>query len=193
MIQLLSELREPPVVGRRYMVPVVEYPYIGKVDLWPTLGPLHHDKGDVGFEPVHLHLDVRFLSGKQADFIRRKGWRTSVEGMAATAPLNTSHAPPPGKPHLAALRCRVSSWVYSPPGRAPWLDKFDARYGKVADPIRIKGGRLLCPHRKVDLSSFPPDGDGIVTCPLHGLRVKCGEATPQRSMGNCRGRRDGGI
>jgi nitrite reductase/ring-hydroxylating ferredoxin subunit len=53
------------------------------------------------------------------------------------------------------------------------MEKFDARYGKIAEPIRAKGGRLLCPHRKVDLSNFPPDENGIVVCPLHGLRVRC--------------------
>lgn len=173
MTEMLSNLRQPPVIGRYYMVPVIDYRYMGKVDAWPTLGPLHHDKGDVGFDHLHYHIDARFISGKQAQFIRRRSWRGSLETQVASAPLCTLYEPVPPRPRLERLRCRVSSWEYSPPGAAPWMAKFDKRYGKVAEPIRIKGGRLLCPHRKVDLSSLKPDADGIVTCPLHGLRVRC--------------------
>lgn len=179
-VPLLSELREPPVVGRYYMVPVIDFPYYNRVDAWPTIGPLHHDRGDlIGFHPLHFHVDVRFLTGRQAQHLRRRGYYESVEMVVTNTPLNRTDLEVPRKPRLERRRCRVSSWQWTPPGPAPWIPKFDARYGKIAEPIRIKGDRLLCPHRKADLSSFPPDADGIVTCPLHGLRVRCAQTPSQ--------------
>lgn len=172
-VPLLSDLREPPVVGRYYMVPVIDYEYCGRKGQWPTLGPLHHDKGDVGFEPVHFHVDFRFLTARQANQLDGLYWGHRAETTVAIFPLSNRTIEIPRKAYLAKRKCRVAGWKYLLPSRAPWMDKFDARYGKVAEPVRIKGDRLLCPHRKVDLSSFEPDADGIVTCPLHGLRVRC--------------------
>lgn len=43
-IPLLSTLREPPVPGRYYMVPVIDFIYCNREGQWPTLGPLHHDR-----------------------------------------------------------------------------------------------------------------------------------------------------
>lgn len=166
----IADLREPPVVGRFYMVPVIDFRYCSTDGQWPTLGPLHHDKGDVGFEPLHFHVDFRFLTARQVRQIAPYFGR-GAEGTVAVAPLNQRGVDIPRKTYLAKRKCRVSGWAYSVPHRPQWMDKFDARYGEVAQPLRIKGGRLLCPHRKVDLSSFEPDADGIVTCPLHGLRV----------------------
>lgn len=176
-VPLLSDLREPPVAGRYYMVPVIDYKYCSRDGQWPTLGPLHHDKGDVGFEHLHFHVDFRFLTARQVRQVAGHYWRRSAAVTVAIAPLCDRREEIPRKPYLAKRKCRVSGWAYALPSRARWMDKFDARYGTVAEPIRIKGGRLLCPHRKVDLSSFEPDADGIVTCPLHGLRVRCGSAS----------------
>ena len=33
---------------------------------------------------------------------------------------------------------------------------------------RLRG--TVCPHRGADLRGFAPGADGMVTCPLHGLR-----------------------
>ena len=39
MTQRIDELREPPVVGRFYLVPTVRYPYFReKLEDWPVLG-----------------------------------------------------------------------------------------------------------------------------------------------------------
>jgi hypothetical protein len=173
-VPFLADLREPPIPGRYYMVPVIDFTYCGKKGQWPTLGPLHHDKGDVGFEPLHFHVDFRFLTARQVNQIDGYYWGRPAEQTVAVVPLNQRWIDIRRKAYLAKRKCRVAGWKYTLPVRAPWMDKFDARYGAVAEPIRIKGGRLLCPHRKVDLSSFEPDADGIVTCPLHGLRVRCG-------------------
>lgn len=177
MIRLLSELREPPVVGRYYLVPVIDFNYCGIDGQWPTLGPPHHDRDDIGFEPIHFHVDLRFLTARQAGRIDGYRYGHTPEMIVANFPLNRSGREVPRKPYLAKRRCRVASWAYSPPSVPKWTPAFDRRYGKIAEPRRLADGRLLCPHRKVDLSSFPPDKDGIVVCPLHGLRVLCGSAS----------------
>lgn len=174
-IPLLADLREPPVAGRYYMVPVIDYVYCGHEGQWPTLGPLHHDRGDVGFDHLHFHVDFRFLTKRQIDQI--EGWRFGYgpETTVADAPLCRTDIKIPRRAYLVKRRCRVSGWSYSLPRRPHWMDKFNQRYGEIAEPRRLNDGQLLCPHRKVDLSSFEPDAEGIVTCPLHGLRVRCRE------------------
>lgn len=175
-IPLLSELREPPVPGRFYMVPVIDFVYFGFRGQWPTLGPLHHDREEIGFEPLHFHVDFRFLHARQVRQIDGIYWGASAETTVSSAPLNRRDLEIPRQAYLAKRRCRVSGWTYSPPERPKWLEAFDRRFGAVAEPRRLADGRLLCPHRKVDLSSFAPDAEGIVTCPLHGLRVRCTKA-----------------
>lgn len=176
---LLSDLREPPIVGRYYMVPVIDYPHHFKDGEWPTLGPLHHDRGEVDFPHLHFHVDPRFLTARQVRICEAsKRWMMdwSLETDVAAFPLCRTDINIPRRPRLAKRRCRASSWTYSPLNSPKWLPALEQRYGAIVAPIRAKGDRLLCPHRKVDLSSLPPDADGIVTCPLHGLRVQCGAA-----------------
>lgn len=174
---LLSELREPPIVGRFYMVPVVRFPHHYTDGVWPVLGPLHHDRGEVNFPYLHYHIDPRFLTAAQVRICARsKSWMTpwSLEKDVAAFPLCRTDMEIPRRPDLARRRCRASTWVYTPPKTPKWLPALSARYGKPCEPIRRRDGRLLCPHRKVDLSSFQPDERGIVVCPLHGLQVQCG-------------------
>lgn len=182
---LLSDLREPPVVGRFYMVPVVrDYPYGIRVGDWPVLGPLHEDAEHFKFAVPHYHLDLRFLSKSDFKFIARQlPDRLSTRDAAADAVLQASGGPlnniykalPKGRPTLLPRRCHR---VGLPPTTILHHhvlagDSMRASYGEVAEPVRRRDGRALCPHRKLDLSPFTPDADGIVTCPLHGLRVRC--------------------
>jgi len=45
--------------------------------------------------------------------------------------------------------------------------------GETGAPcIRTRSGRTLCPHQRVDLSSYPVGTDGTVICPAHGLKVR---------------------
>lgn len=78
MIPLLSDLRESPVVGRYYMVPVVRYYWLGAVRDWPVLGPLHHDKGKINFPALHYHIDGRFLPTRYMDQAYSGGWINGV-------------------------------------------------------------------------------------------------------------------
>ncbi|WP_423606161.1 hypothetical protein [Sphingomonas sp. MS122] len=183
MVQLLSELREPPVVGRFYMVPLVEqFPWGNKVHDWPVLGPMHEDAEFFNFPRPHYHVDVRFIGARLSRWaVRQLPW-TRASGdleydlaMTASAmPLNRTDMPlPSGRPRLQKRRCFRTAYA-SPigdelPGPVLAMCK---KYGAPARAICLRDGRRLCPHRKVDLSQFPADENGIVVCPIHGLPVQ---------------------
>lgn len=186
MTRLLSELREPPVVGRYYLVPVVRHPWHGRIADWPVFGPMHTDREFFGFDASHYHVDPRFLSNRTAQWavrqLNRRRCNSPDHDLALVCsghPLATWQVElPKGRPALARRRC------YRPHVSTPLLghmktevrNAFRAHYGDFPDRPAIAickaDGQRLCPHRKADLSNLPHDEDGIVTCPLHGLRVR---------------------
>jgi hypothetical protein len=177
---LLSALREPPIVGRYYMVPVVRHWFSERLLDWPVLGCLHHDREHIGFQPLHYHFDGRFLSYRQYEIVCEGSWHLPpLAGLNASVLHEANNPywlgrfrPLPRRPELRRRRCNraIQEWVVAEQAVKWGLAE---AYGLPAEPIRRPDGRLLCPHRKADLSQFPPDADGIVTCPLHGLRVRC--------------------
>ncbi|NOW44072.1 hypothetical protein FHW96_000199 [Novosphingobium sp. SG751A] len=185
-IPLLSDLRTPPVIRRTYMVPVVHFIYLNREDDWPVLGPMHTDAKHFNFPEPHYHIDARFLTADQARLVRNymRGSRLAdgFDPLAVTVsglPLAKRRVAnpvevPKGRPELKALRCSRKTPIY-PFGDRPPMQALRAEYSDPAIPIQKPDGRLLCPHRKVDLSSFAPDADGVVVCPLHGLRVHCAQ------------------
>lgn len=185
---LLSDLREPPVVGRFYMVPTVRYLYRGAKFAWPVIGPRHEDARDLKFPHLHYHFDLRFMGKAMVMAITHGIYdeETAVAGAVLTEPFDILDSyylrmfgRLPATPTLRKMKCQRATYGYSPKARTLIADrnggdKIGARYGHGIEARRLADGRLLCPHRKVDLSTFAPDADGIVTCPLHGLRVRCG-------------------
>lgn len=175
---LLSELREPPVVGRFYMVPSVHFNWCNVVTYWPVLGPLHEDARFFNFANPHYHIDARFVTARLA---RRVTFSAeTVEGQAQRSPLSKRSDEnvdiPRHRPSLRRFRCRRADFPYEH-GSQPRVGALRSHFGDdgttAPDAIRLADGRLLCPLRKVDLSQFTPDENGFVTCPLHGLRVRC--------------------
>lgn len=179
-IPLLSDLREPPVVGRYYMVPVIEADnWAGVNGPLPVIGARHTDADDFNFPEPHYHVDIRFLTAseyRRAGGGNYRGW--SPEMVVAGLPISNSNrwdksgrGVPIGRPPLARRRCARVQPPYAA-GQEATIVRFREKHGTV-DAIGLKDGRKLCPHRRVDLSSIPADADGITTCPLHGLRVRC--------------------
>ena len=176
-VPLLSSLREPPVPGRFYMVPVVPYTYLKYKGEWPVLGAMHTDVAHFNFPHVHYHVDPRFLTKRQVEQVEGYYSVWSLAAVTQGQPLHRRDEPlPKGRPILKRRKCRSIETPYAHDDKAPVL-ALRADYSDSALPIAKPDGRLLCPHRKVDLSSLVPDEQGIVTCPLHGLRVDCRRAT----------------
>lgn len=189
-LQRVADMREPPAVGRRYMVPFVRLMWCGKIANWPVLGPAHTDREFFNFPYRHYHVDARFLSkgmlrGSTSYFhgacdpvelsqrYPLSGPSTWQDG-DVWAPL--PDAVPLGRPSERPFRCVRVDTPYAFGGMEQ-VGKLRAKHGVGAcAPIDLGDGRRLCPHRKVDLSNMVPDSDGVVTCPLHGLRVQMVEA-----------------
>jgi nitrite reductase/ring-hydroxylating ferredoxin subunit len=180
VIQRLSDLREPPVVGRYYLVPFVPFNWLGIVSDWPVLGPMHADEEFFNFPAAHYHIDPRFVNAAMVRRVEQNAGR-DIFGWAQGSPLTRRrevNAPdlPKGRPAIKKFRCRTDEFPYRHGGQSK-VQEMRAHYG-TPPAIQRADGRKLCPHRKVDLSQFPADADGLVTCPLHGLRV-CVRASQQ--------------
>lgn len=174
MIQCVEDLKEPPVVGRYYMVPCVEV-QAGVSGLspgfWPVTGPQHEDHDVIGFPHRHWHFDFRFLSAEQAKqkamqrgsvlTTERNTWRPwhrqdgpgDIEGIPGIAMRVT----------LQRRRCMRAAERF-PRLRAEWMRALEQKH----EGCVVKCGK--CPHRGLPLESLPREKGDIVTCPGHGLR-----------------------
>lgn len=179
-IPRLADLREPPVPGKYYLVPTVWYSWFDEWRHWPVNGPLHHDRS-LNFPWLHYHIDGRFLPKRYEHRLEPSKWyshrHSTVNGSPIAEPSDQRRleefGPIPRQPTLRKMLCRRAAygWIATPGDLV--TTRLKEVYG--ADPldaIRRPDGRALCPHRKVDLSQFPADDHGIVTCPLHGLKVR---------------------
>lgn len=191
----LAELDGPPIVGSTYLILCAHAKWGSKLDWYPMLGQPHSEapRDDLYFD---WHLDARFLTPDQelhAAFVEV----TSSATRAATFP-----EPQPGQRWVGSRASRQFTipWFkglfgddrppseYRPlvcrrptvapePLAVPWPELVEL-YGDPVEAIRGKDGRVFCPHQKLELTYEPRDAAGIVICPFHRLRVKCGEATP---------------
>ena len=69
----------------------------------------------------------------------------------------------------------------NPDRHVPWLEELTRLYlGQ-----RWQGPRRICPHRGAALEGIEPGDDGLVLCPLHGLRFapQTGEITARNHGG----------
>lgn len=193
-LQRITDLTEPPVIGQRYLVPTVLYvwgPGQRRAERrwgadsvprpWPVLGAKHNDSELLGFPYDHYHVDPRFLS--EADWKRVQRYGQSRHGGSTTiiegVPL--AHTPtyaaddngnfgPVLTPHppveWLALTCRRPMHK---PLRVPELAaKLEPHYAGQ----KCKHGKagFICPHRGFALGTIEAV-DGVITCPLHGLRI----------------------
>lgn len=168
----VEDLSAPPVVGQRYLVPTVLYPWHGKVEPWPVMGPKHTDAEHIGFEPEHYHVDVRFLSEAQVRRIEKASYGRGIEGIAASTRLATRGEGPHPSPVLKRLTCRRSRNDYPLWGarRQPWYPRLAGAYSGRRCGRNSDGG-LICPHKGFALGSLQADEHGHVVCPLHGLVI----------------------
>lgn len=180
-IPLLSELRQPPVIGRYYMVPTVLYYWHGRLDHWPVIGPLHHDH-DIHFPHLHFHVDGRFLLKRDFDKLESGFRAAEVSGSPVSENDFTlkRYGRLQRKPVLRKRRCSnlFYRWNIGAANDKNIREALNHKYDGHAIPLR--DGRLLCPHRKADLSQFPPDENGIVICPLHGMAVCVTQTVPHQ-------------
>jgi hypothetical protein len=158
-LQRIDRLKEPPIIGQSYLVPIVRGKWHGLLRDWPVIGLRHDDLEFLNFHLHHYHVDTRFLRA-----------RRNLLASAPYTPLHEPHyqndAPPLGKPSFARRKCLREQHVFSGPHHVFGMMK-DAFAGQQC----AKGKRgFVCPHKQFPLGSTPAI-NGVITCPLHGLRI----------------------
>lgn len=193
-----TKLPDNPVPGETYMVPCVRstWPraFFGKDSIirWiPVIGGAHSDAGPIGFDPFHWHADYRFIDLDELAQIDtgHRGDVSAIRQIALESPIpEVVPEPLPGEEEKSyrvqdqALLgmdqeryFRIRPAVYRqhlPAGferRFTWLPELTQQMRNC----RLDETRR-CPHQQADLSGIAPDEDGIITCPLHGLRWDTG-------------------
>jgi hypothetical protein len=185
---ILTRLTSAPKVGRWYRVPAIrmdrqlsggeQWPAssLERALWWPVTGTRHTDQDHFRFPYPHYHLDVRFLTVKHLRHFSKSGPEKAVEEARATpliVPRGIEYAVQTAdilRPRLVRMRC-VRDWGDFPSrfaesqavaGLAAEFDGRQARHSPAG---------WVCPHRAYPLGQVAPDADGIITCPLHGLRI----------------------
>ena len=169
IMQRVDRLKEPPVKGRFYLVPAILWSWHGSRRhlWWPVIGNKHRDPEFFNFNHLHYHVDPRFLNRKHlAQLFHRRD--VGKLGDVLSMPLNSVFLPDgPGKPQLRRMRCAGAEILYPFADRVPVIGLNKHHAGQQC--ARGKRG-WVCPHKHVALGNVAPI-DGVITCPLHGLRI----------------------
>ena len=165
----VDELKEPLIVGKSYLVPCISYKVtdIGPYDeeeIWrdtldhtiyrnvvvvqdyivPILNHPHNDVEN-GQKEIHSHIDDRFIS--------------------------SVFSYPTGTMRVTKTENQIIDYIAANCIRTDIKSRTQVSFiksSKLKHKCIYKG---KCPHRGMDLSQVVPI-EGIITCPLHGLKFK---------------------
>ena len=178
-LQRIENLEHPPIAGEWYLVPTVRGVWLGKEQAWPVIGPRHNDKVDFNFDTFHYHVDGRFLSVSLQRRLFSQPLSDARPPSFAPPAAHTIHSHPLCEiknvndalpdPVWRRRRCVIARIEYPFGDRVP-VKALRQKWANMP-ARRDQDGALLCPHRKVPLGNIAPDPDGLITCPLHGLRI----------------------
>ena len=177
-LRRLDELRSPPVVGRRYLVPAVLHGMIVNIyGVWPVLLPAHADH-EIGQPLRHYHVDPRFVSAMFWRWLEDlktyavPDGNGGVRGCVAKSPYELLR-------HIV-IEAKTVATLMPMKCEREGLQSLDG-FGMLAKLWQIYGGRRcavdkrsggwICPHKGVSLSSVKPSECGLLTCPGHGLVI----------------------
>ena len=158
--------------GKTYRVPVAHGTWRHRTRDWVILGPRHEDAEFLDFPYQHWHLDPRFVPRSVVGDGTHDDWRYILG-----APLMDAINPSTGwvAPRYIGIRRHKMLRQVS----ADLLHRVFAMASTHGGMHQLRtaycGQHLrgtVCPHRGADLRGFEPDADGMVICPLHGLRFK---------------------
>ena len=200
----------PLVIGRYYRVPCfyTGLSASAKREWLPCIGDLHLDKRFFDFSLYHVHVDERFLSARHdlMRVIKTRGGEDSYLLVNAQVysmfydPKSESGSWALGKvPYQifdttsAAEKAAFREAIRPAFGERTLMCRRTAkarpnstgRFGSIKRLRDHYAGRPIvngryCPHQHADLSGCTPI-DGIIECPLHGLRF---DVTTARALVN---------
>jgi hypothetical protein len=173
----VDELTAPPIVGRYYWVPCIDF---NLIDIYfPIRGSLHHDVELNGCHKLHWHYDWRFMPVRLIKLMGmnpydERDWEEApIRILIKTPELNT-------EPVYKRLRCKrvdnevpYPEAVYYKNALGYWTNQRNRVGFRNKLYRRYKSESLncnKCPHRGYDLTSVPADKRGKKECPLHGLK-----------------------
>ena len=181
--------RCPPLPDRlipdnTYIRPCLRASWLSDQPHWvPILGSIHTDPEHVRADFRHAHVDYRFLTlpakrrlehiqSRSAEIFNvhpvhhRPVSHVSPKGLAQNIALEDPILDTVPTRNWFSLRRRVHTGPYPdyPTHLAPWHQDLSEAYAGFS---LIDG---LCPHQGTDLTAIPPDQNGVITCPLHGLQ-----------------------
>lgn len=157
------------LVGRTYLVNTIRTltRSVWQGERAPLLGTMHEDRQLIGFIHDHIHVDWRFVSHAQIEFITGQvryenpdrtmfsllGFPLSV-GYAISIGANQKRIP---------LECKRTFAVF--PDDSKWMADLERAY------IGKRACKDICPHRGISLVDAPEDPNipGSRVCPGHGL------------------------
>lgn len=159
-IERVDRLTSQPVVGRMYLVRTVWGKYFNLFANWPVIGPKHEDREFFNFPIAHYHIDARFLP---------KG-SFRAERAVAGNPFHEHANAPFGPIELRKRKCVRSDLELRLPYYANPRPIGELQRALAGHQCARGHGGFICPHRKASLGSIASI-DGVITCPLHGLRI----------------------
>lgn len=154
-MQKVEDVIGPLEVGRTYLVPCLNSSKMG----WVPVIPFIHQDPELGNPRHHVHYDYRFFDVRIRDDLMK------VEGESVIPVLKT------GSREDYTLKEMVCTY---PDNRVDpcFLVRDGLLFVNGIDEAcegKTFRGRT-CPHKGFSLEGIAPDGDGVVTCPLHGAR-----------------------
>jgi hypothetical protein len=162
-LQRVDRLKEPPIVGQHYLVPLVPGEWNHMIRDWPVIGLKHDDKEFLDFQWKHYHLDYRFVRLRRT--FLRDVHSTPLHG-AETVNRHVDWQPL-GKLFYGRRKCLREQHVFIGPDGDKMKKLNDGFKGRICP----KGKRgFVCPHQQFPLGSTPAI-NGVITCPLHGLQI----------------------
>ena len=185
-IPTYPRLPETPIVGRRYLRPCVRASWPRTQPKWiPVVGTLHKDTEHLHADFLHIHVDHRFLCDRDRQrALREAEDYERFDGVNPVFMIPISKVVPAGTVQTItveeAIRSNhpVEKWLsvrrrpyLGPYPEYPQVERTSWRLGLTAAYAdhQLTDGHIG-PHQGTDLTGIAPDDDGVVTCPLHGLR-----------------------
>jgi hypothetical protein len=151
-------------VGKFYDVPCVRTlcaVWGSEPGLWlPIFGGLHEDADIIGFQWQHWHIDWRFASNKFMERASYKWEHRYDKSFFARVVRERDLAD-----GITIKRRKCLRQMPDFPSQVEWMLELEKEYRN-----HVLSDCLKCPHRGANLSAMVPDENGLVVCPMHGLR-----------------------
>jgi hypothetical protein len=181
-VDRLLELKAPPVIGQKYLVPCMKVFY----EFVPVFGPAHSDP-ELDNPVQHIHLDIRFLTDKDIERLTHGDSRADLTknetNFITNIPVVGVTVKNPEiieKKKLCVRECLDLRGYETPLGGTLKRHIPDAELNEVMENQQehkiLNLSCKICPHRGFPLNSVPVY-DSVVVCPGHGLQwcVKTGK------------------